>query len=328
MSFLTVHPGALHTAQARHPLMAVLAAAWLCAVCDPASVRASELVAAASGSLSDPLVLEGWRSAESTLSANSGHTAGSPNASTSGWWTDGRVVPASWRSLVDEAGATARVWTRRVEVGARVLKGNTDQDFVRVAGELRRVEGNAHHQIDWGGRFGQVNGIRNTNRWFVDSTVDREQPAGWILYLSSKHEYNEFQGIDYRGTGSIGGGYKFVDEDDRQVLMRLGPAVTMEVYSKSGGYRVTEDFYAEFEIDWPLFERSRLETKTTMRPSVVSLDVFRFRTDTAVVVPLDDESRWSLKLGYLLDYNSSLKAANNRLPMDVTTNVSVVYMRP
>ena len=37
---------------------------------------------------------------------------------------------ASWRSLVEEAGQTASVWTKRLEIGARVLKGNTDQDFV------------------------------------------------------------------------------------------------------------------------------------------------------------------------------------------------------
>jgi hypothetical protein len=58
------------------------------------------------------------------------------------------------------------------------------------------------------------------------------------------------------------------------------------------------------------------------------LDVFRFRTNTSVLVPLDDEARWSLKLGYLLDYNSTLESANNRLPMDLTTSVSIVYMRP
>jgi hypothetical protein len=47
-----------------------------------------------------------------------------------------------------------------------------------------------------------------------------------------------------------------------------------------------------------------------------------------VLVPLDEEARWSLKLGYLLDYNSSLESANNRLPMDLTASVSIVYMRP
>ncbi len=238
------------------------------------------------------------------------------------------VTTASWRSLVDEAGQVARVWTKRLEVGARVVKGNTDQDFVRVAGVILRERETSLHRIDWGGRFGQVNGVRNTNRWFLDSNVDREQPAGWLYYITSKHEYNEFQGVDYRGVGSVGVGYKFVDEEDRKILVRLGPAVTLEFYSESEGQRVTEELFAEFEIEWPLFERTRLETKTTMRPSVVALDVFRFRSDTAVLVPLDDDDRWSLKLGYLLDYNSSLSSVKGRVPMDLTTNVSIVYLRP
>jgi putative salt-induced outer membrane protein YdiY len=238
------------------------------------------------------------------------------------------AVPATWRSLVQEAGQAAKVWTKRVEVGAKVLKGNTDQDFVRIAAEMLKENDDSVHQVDLGGRFGQVNGQRNTNRWYLDSTVDHSQPGNWLLYFSGKHEYNEFQGVDYRGTGSFGVGYRFVEETDRHILVRLGPAVTMEVYSGAGGHRVTPDFFAEYEIDWPLFERTRLETKTTMRPSLSSLEVFRFRNNTAVLVPLDDEERWSLKLGFRLDYNSVPKTTSNRVPMDVTTDVSIVYMRP
>ena len=161
-----------------------------------------------------------------------------------------------------------------------------------------------------------------------DSEKIHHLPVGGVSSVHSKHEYNEFQGIDYRGTGSIGVGYRFVAEEDRHILARLGPAVTMEVYSGSGGHRVTQDFFAEFEIDWPLFERTRLETKTTMRPSVGSLDVFRFRNNTAVLVALDDEDRWSLKLGFRLDYNSVPESTSGRVPMDVTTDVSIVYLRP
>ena len=235
---------------------------------------------------------------------------------------------ANWRSLVEEASRTARVWTKRVEIGARMLRGNTDEDFVKVAGVILRERDNSLHRLDWGGRFGQVNGLRNTNRWFLESTIDRSQPAGWLYYISSRHEYNQFQGIDYRGNASVGVGYKFVDEEDRHVLMRIGPSLTLEVYSGPGADRLTGEVSAAIEIDWPLFERTRLESQTTMRPSVTSLDVFRFRTDTAVMIPLDEEARWSLKLGYLLDYNSSLSLVDGRQPMDLTTNVSIVYMRP
>lgn len=239
-----------------------------------------------------------------------------------------RATPASWSSLVGRARTGFGEWTRRIELGAQVLRGNTEQDFVRLVGQFQRAKENVVHRIDWGGRYNHVNGRRNTNRWFINSTVDRTQPGGWIFYYSGKHEYNEFQGIDYRGTGSVGVGYRFVDEEDRHMMMRVGPAVTLEVYSSSGGDRLTEDLLVEFELDWPLFERSRLETRMSMRPSVLVLDVFRFRSNTGVLVPLDDEERWSLKLGYQLDYNSSINLVSNRLPMDLTTSVSIVYIRP
>ncbi|MFP6768611.1 MAG: DUF481 domain-containing protein, partial [Planctomycetaceae bacterium] len=162
-----------------------------------------------------------------------------------------RATPASWSALIDRAGTKFGEWTRRIEVGAQVLRGNTEQDFVRLAGQFQRAKENVVHRIDWGGRYNQVNDRRNTNRWFINSTVDRTQLAGWIFYYSGKHEYNEFQGIDYRGTGSVGVGYRFVDEEDRRMMMRVGPAVTLEIYSSSGGDRLTEDLLFEFELDWP-----------------------------------------------------------------------------
>lgn len=245
--------------------------------------------------------------------------------------TEWLLAPGVGLSLVNSSKSwqqvrkTAGVWTKRLELGARFLRGNSEEEFVNLAGVLAREQEELSAKIDWNGRFGQAQGQRTANRWYVDSTWDYSQQAAWLLYVTGKHEYDELQGVNYRGTGSVGVGYRFVDEEDRHVIMRLGPAMTTEHYTLSSDDRRTVDLLSEFEIHWPMFERTRLETKTTMRPSVLEVDIFRLRNDTGLLVALDDEERWSLKLGFLLNYNSQPTVA--RVPMDVTTNVSVVYSR-
>ncbi|GIS58879.1 MAG: hypothetical protein CM1200mP2_11040 [Planctomycetaceae bacterium] len=120
--------------------------------------------------------------------------------------------------------------------------------------------------------------------------MDHSRPGNWLLYFSGKHEYNEFPGGRLPGgPGHLGWVTGLSKKRTRHILVRLGPAVTMEVYSGAGGHRVTPDFFAEYEIDWPLFERTRLETKTTMRPSLSSLESFGSATTRPYW------SRWTMK---------------------------------
>lgn len=262
----------------------------------------------------------GWRPVSSERSSAEGVAEQRP-----GWL----LASGAGLSLVGSSETWQRVrltageWAKRFELGARFLRGNSDEEFVNMAGVFARKQERVASKIDWNGRFGQAQGQRTANRWYVDSTWDYSQQAAWLLFVTGKHEYDELQGLNYRGTASVGGGYRFVDEEDRHVIVRLGPAVTSEYFAGGSGNRRTVDLFSEFEIHWPMFERTRLETKTTMRPSVLDLDIFRLRNDTGLLVALDENQRWSLKLGFLLNYNS--QPATDRLPMDVTTNVSVVY---
>ncbi len=252
-------------------------------------------------------------------SAESDRTAEdeSPIEEETPWW---------FEHAFEESFHVAQIWTKRIEIGGRILKGNSDEDAVTLKTQFERQFDHRFIQWDLGGQYGQSAGVKIANRWFGNGTIDFFRGAEhWILFITTRNEFDEFQNLDYRGTLSGGLGYRFYNDAKRRLVARLGPAVTHEVFTDPVDRRTTPDLLAEFEWRWPVFERARFEHKTTLRPSVDDLGVFRLTADNGLLVPLDEQERWNLKLGFNLQYNSQPNPGRRR--EDYTAGFSLVYTR-
>ena len=218
-------------------------------------------------------------------------------------------------------------WTKRVELGARFLDGNSNDDFINIGMLFEHRAGRRFTEIDGNGQWGRSEGIKNTNRWNLNSTTDFDKDAEgkWIYFVSTKNRYDEFENLDYRGTLSGGLGYRFYNEPERRLIVRVGPAVTYEIFNNPRVTRTTADIFAELEIRWPVSDRAHFENKTTIFPSVDSLDVFRLTMDTGLLIKIDEAEKWLLKLGLLYNYNSQPNMGRQKA--DYTTSVSLVYSR-
>ena len=162
--------------------------------------------------------------------------------------------------------STVSLWTKRIELGARFLDGNTNEDYLSTRGRFERSVRDWLGQIDFFGQYGRANDKITANRWNANLTFDYGRHGKWIVFSAAKNEFDEFQNLDYRGTYSSGIGYRFFNDSDRRMIVRLGPAVTYEQYRDPVKRRTTPDGFGELEVNWPLLERSAFESKTTVRP--------------------------------------------------------------
>ena len=216
-------------------------------------------------------------------------------------------------------------WTKRMELGARLIDGNSDQDFLNVAGKFERKENSWLGQLDFGGQYSQSDGDPKTNRWIGNATFDYGRHGNWIVFATTKNEFDEFENLDYRGTYSSGIGYRFVNEDYRRLIVRVGPAFTYERFRDPFNERTSPDGFGELELNWPFLMRSNFESKTTIHPSLADMEIFRMISDNGLLFKLDHDGHWSLKFGLRVEYNS--QPNEGRLPADYTTNVLLVYTR-
>ena len=250
--------------------------------------------------------------------------------SESNWFYDGamRLVDSAlerYDSYRDFALQEAEQWTRRVELGGRLRDGNTEEDYVNVRGRFERSDENRMLSFDLGGRYGFVNGRPSENRWYGNSTLDISRKGSWILFLTNKNEFDEFENLDYRGTLAGGLGYRFFNEKQRRLIFRLGPGVTFERFHGPRLYRTTPDLLGEAEFRWPLMDRTQFEHKSTINPSAGDFEIFRIVSNYGLLMRLDEGKRWSLKFDVRHEYNS--KPNKGRRHSDYTTSVLLLYER-
>jgi putative salt-induced outer membrane protein YdiY len=215
--------------------------------------------------------------------------------------------------------------TRRIEFGARFLDGNSDNDFLNAAGRFEKNTGDWISQLEFGGQYVQKDGDATSNRWTINSTIDYDSGLDdrWILYVTNKNEYDEFENLDYRGTYSAGIGYRFLNAGRRRLVVRLGPAATVEVFRDPDNVRTTPDAFGEIELYWPLSEWIHYESKANIRPSLEDTDVYRIVSRYGLIMQLDELGLWSMKLGLRYEYNS--KPNPGRQTSDYTSSILVIY---
>lgn len=223
------------------------------------------------------------------------------------------------------AAETAAKWTQRLQLGGQFNDGNTQTDLVDVAAVFEQNTKEKMRQIDGGGQWGRSQSKQTANRWWVNSNFDWPLHDKWIAFTTSKNEYNEPANLDYRGTLSAGLGYRFLFEDKRRLIVRCGPAYTIEIFDNPYNLRQTPDMFAEVEAKWPVFERTAVEQKTRVQPSMLDTELVRVFSTTGVIMDLDEKDRWKLRLGFQYQYNSQPNPG--RVPSDYMTTVSLVYQR-
>lgn len=216
-------------------------------------------------------------------------------------------------------------WTERLELGGSFLEGNTNQEAFNTAAKFSRETDWTKTTINLGGQYAQSKDVLTANRWFGDTTTDFKRKDKWMTFIRSLHEFDEFANLDYRGTASLGVGYRFIDTNPRQLLVRAGPGVTQEVFHNPRVLRTTPDLFTEVEAKWPIGERVIFEEKATVHPSINDWKLVRILNTSSLLIPLDSMKRWNLKLGFRFDYNGMPNI--HRKPSDFATTVNIVYSR-
>ncbi|MBI1346820.1 DUF481 domain-containing protein [bacterium] len=219
-------------------------------------------------------------------------------------------------------------WTRRINFGGQFLDGNAQTDLLNMQVEFENGTPKLTRQIDVSGQWGRNQSRETANKWTLNSNFDWriwEENAKWIMFFTAKNEYDRPANLDYRGTISTGYGYRFYNDADRRLITRFGPAYTIELFREPYDHRESPDLFGEVELRWPLSKWSSFEQKTRVQPSLLDFELVRVFATSALLMDLDTDKRWKLRLGFNFTYNSQPNPG--RVPSDYVTSVSLVYTR-
>ncbi len=244
-------------------------------------------------------------------------------------------VENSWASNVplvntlQESYSTTRdaavKWTQQLQLGGQFNSGNTNTSLINFSGVLEQNTKDQMRQIDFGGQWGHSKTTVTANRWWLNSNFDWPVYEKWIMFVTSKNEYNGPANLDYRGTISSGTGYRFLYEDKRRLIVRFGPAYLFEVFKSPSHSEQVPSLFGELEMKLPIKNRATLEQTTRIQPGLIDPSLILIYSNMGLIVDLDDQSRWKLRVGFQYQYNSQPNAG--RVPSDYMTTLSLVYHR-
>lgn len=248
-------------------------------------------------------------------------------------WTNKVPLVAPALNIYQGVQKTAVVWARQVTIGGTFTEGNARTQALNVVSVLERNTPQNSRQMDVGGQLARNAGKQTANRWWLNSNFDWSMKEAfgwdvtdpWIVFITSKNEYNALANLNYRGTVSTGVGYRFYFEPKKRLITRFGPAFTIESFKDPAQTRTTPDMFAELELRWPLFDRTSFEQKLRVQPNMANFELVRVFSTTGLSIDLDEKDRWKLKLTVQTDYVSIPNPG--RKPTDVTSIISVVYQR-
>lgn len=248
-------------------------------------------------------------------------------------WTNKVPLVAPAFNIYQEVQKTATIWTRQITFGGTFTEGNSRTSTINVTSVLEQNTPENSRQFDLGGQLSSNKGNQTANRWWINSNFDWSMKEAldwdvnekWIVFATSKNEYNALANLNYRGTVSTGVGYRFYFEPKRRLIARFGPAFTIESFKDPADTRTTPDLFGELELRWPLFDRTSFEQKLRVQPNTANFQLIRVFSTTGLSIDLDEKDRWKLKLTVQTDYISIPNPG--RKPTDVTSIISVVYQR-
>lgn len=181
------------------------------------------------------------------------------------------------------------------------------------------------HSSQISGRLTEVNSVRSANEWIFTSTTDRRiEGTPWLVFGKVLEEFDQMEKISLRSTVTAGMGYRIQgDMLNRYVIFRLGPTINYERYYGPLREVWTPEILTEIEMKY-VYQRMTLEHKTSFFPSLTESE-YRLVNDSGLLLPLDSRSVWSIRTGFLQNYNDRVAAGVR--PWSYEASLTVVFQR-
>lgn len=230
-----------------------------------------------------------------------------------------------YKGLPDDLQAfflTLREWNVQVEMGTSGSQGNSPSFAFRIAGKAQketttdRWTFNAYylHQQSDGETTQDEGSFSVLKDWLFEDSP-------WLLWAKGGYDYNNFTDWRNRVGGFVGVGYRIFQEEDLELVGRVGPGYT---YNFSGDRHNRPEIYFGLDlIRWKPFEGHLMVGSIAWIPDL--LDVPQSRTDAkleySILIPQLEGV--SFKFGVTNEYES--QTSDDSKHNDFTWFSSLVY---
>ena len=122
----------------------------------------------------------------------------------------------------EDAAPPQDVWTGKGQAGFVSSKGNSDSKSLNAAIDMALLEGQWKHAFHLGGLYGQSGGITSAERWDALWQTNYDLTKDLFAFGALRYAHDLFSGFRYQASGSVGLGYKFIDDAPTKLNAQVG----------------------------------------------------------------------------------------------------------
>jgi putative salt-induced outer membrane protein len=126
-------------------------------------------------------------------------------------------------ALCAMSGTALADWTGKGELGGSFASGNSENEAVNAALEVKNAYDEWTHTLGFAGNYGSDGGGTTAQRWEVRGQSDYQFTERVYGFGAGRYEDDRFSAYEYQASLAAGLGYKFIDNDTTKFWVQGGP---------------------------------------------------------------------------------------------------------
>ena len=207
-------------------------------------------------------------------------------------------------------------WKGKGELGGVLARGNTNTETLSGKVDMTLETGKWKHLAGFSILRTVNDSVTSANRWELHGESDYQLSDRSFVFGSGRYENDHFTAFSYQASAAVGYGYKFIDEKDTRLAVKLGAGYRRSELRDSGV--VDNNAIVSGMVDY--FHRL---TDTTSLTNKLLVESGRSNTflQNALGLQVKINSSLALGLSYDVRHNTTVVAGTKKTDQVLTVNL-------
>jgi putative salt-induced outer membrane protein len=221
-------------------------------------------------------------------------------------------------ALYGTSGAALADWTGKGELGGSFASGNSENEAVNAALEVKNSYDKSAHTLGFAGNYGNDGDDTTAQRWELRGQSDYKFTERAYAFGAGRYEDDRFSAYDYQASLAAGLGYKIIDSERTKLWVQGGP-----------GYRFAELRDTGESVDGLIFRGDAgFEHQLTDTTKVVDRFLVETGSDNTFLqndlgLEVTIKGALALRLGYQVRHNTDVAPGIEKT--DTLATVGLIY---
>jgi len=211
-------------------------------------------------------------------------------------------------------------WTGKGELGGSFASGNSENEAVNAALEMKGSYDGWTHTLGFAGNYGSDGDSTTAQRWELRGQTQHEITDRAYAFGAARYEDDRFSAYDFQTSLSGGLGYKIVDSERTKFWVQGGPGYRYAELDDTGESEDGLIFRGDLGFDHQLTDTTKIVERFLVETGSENTYL---QNDIGLEVSIN--GALALRLGYQVRHNSDVPPGTEKT--DTLTTIGLIYER-